>query len=254
MIDFQASIKFWEKLNEKEKDAFKRAVSSASIKTQAEFNRRFHVVEKKLKERGIKFINTDTSGFRNAVADNIKGILKGNEEAIEMILAGIKKAGYKAAFSVVASYNTRDTYKYALKRTMIYNSTNIEKLKKILEKKPLWVKDIYPADGDVIEDRTPELKATLVEDSFLNTWTVKFKMGRVVLKDSHYNPTTKELTFYYKKKMSSGTHNARVVAQGKDGEEHEYAWFFITGTPTKMTLHEGEENNITQEVKEEANE
>ena len=164
----------------------------------------------------------------------------------------IKKAGYKAAFSVVASYNTRDTYRYALKRTMIYNSTSIEKLKKILEKKPIKVTDIYPADGDVIEDRTPELKAVIAADSHLNTATIKFKMGRVVIKDSQYNPTTGQVTHYYKKKISSGTHTARVVAKGLDGTDYEYAWLFIIGKPTKMTLLAGEKNGISDEVKQEA--
>jgi len=166
----------------------------------------------------------------------------------------IKKAGYKLAFSVVPSYNTKETNKFSLKRTMIYNSTTIDKLKEILEKKQLKVKDIYPDDGDVINDNTPELRATLVEDSNLNTATIKFKMGRVVLKDSIYNPITKMLSYSYslnKSKLKNGTHIAKVVAQDNNGNEYESAWLFIVGKPTKLDLLENEKNHISEDIKEE---
>lgn len=163
----------------------------------------------------------------------------------------VAKAGYRAAFSVVASYNTKDTDIYSLKRTMMMNTTTVDKLKRILEKKPLKLSELYPADGDIITDRTPELKAVLVDDSKINTATIKFKMGTVLKKESVYNPETKVLTYYYKDKLPMGTHVAKVVAEGKEGGEHEYAWLFIIGRPTKMNLLEGGENGVTDDVKEE---
>lgn len=166
----------------------------------------------------------------------------------------IKKAGYKLAFSVVPSYNTKDTDKFSLKRTMIYNSTTLDKFKAILEKKQLKIKDIYPDDGDVINDNTPELKATLIEDSHLNTTTIKFKMGRVVLKDSIYNPHTKMVSYSYslnKSKLKNGTHVAKVIAQDNNGNEYESAWLFIVGKPTKMDLLENEKNHISEDIREE---
>lgn len=153
----------------------------------------------------------------------------------------IKKAGYKLAFSVVPSYNTKETDKYSLKRTMIYSSTTIDEFKEILEKKQLKLKEFYPEDGSVIEEQRPVLKAQILEDSYLNTETIKFKMGRVVLKDSIYNPELKMLTYSYTENKSSlprGTHNAKVIALSKDGKMYEYAWSFIIGKPLKINLSE----------------
>jgi TRAP-type C4-dicarboxylate transport system substrate-binding protein len=82
MISYNTSVMFWNKLNEKEKDAFRRAVRIASIKSQAEVDRRLGKVIKELKSKGIEFIETDTSGFKKAVQDNIETILEGNQDAI----------------------------------------------------------------------------------------------------------------------------------------------------------------------------
>jgi TRAP-type C4-dicarboxylate transport system substrate-binding protein len=83
MIDYQTSYAFWQKLNEKEKDVFKRAIRSASIKTKMEVDRRLDAVKKELEGKGIKFIDTDTSGFKKAIVDNIDTILEGNKDAIK---------------------------------------------------------------------------------------------------------------------------------------------------------------------------
>lgn len=82
MISYQTSTMFWDKLSEKEKDVFKRATRVASIKGALEVERRLDGVKADLKKRGIKFIDTDTSGFRKAVQDNIDTILAGNKDAI----------------------------------------------------------------------------------------------------------------------------------------------------------------------------
>ena len=82
MISYQTSMAFWEKLNDKEKDVFKRAVHVASIKGALEVERRLDGAIADLKKRGIEFIDTDTSGFKKAVQDNIDTILDGNKDAI----------------------------------------------------------------------------------------------------------------------------------------------------------------------------
>ena len=143
----------------------------------------------------------------------------------------VEKAGFKAAFSVVPSYNTKDTYRFALKRTMIYNSTTVGQLKAILEKKPIKIKSVYPDDGDVITNGKTELKAELIEDAGINTATIKFAMGRVPLEDSVYDPNTKTLTYTYDKPLPRGVHVASVKAKDMDGFEREYAWSFIVGKP-----------------------
>ncbi|PKL92832.1 MAG: hypothetical protein CVV21_00365 [Candidatus Goldiibacteriota bacterium HGW-Goldbacteria-1] len=147
----------------------------------------------------------------------------------EEVIAFVKKAGYKAGFSVVPSYNTAETDKYALKRTMLYNNSDIEKFKKIFEKKQIKVKSVYPPDSAIIEERIPVIKAELAEDAGINTATIKFMMGRVVLKDSVYNPDTKMLTYEYSTKMTRGTHEVRVIAKDDKGGDYEYAWMFIIG-------------------------
>ncbi len=151
----------------------------------------------------------------------------------------VEKAGYKLAFSVVPSYNTKETHKYSLKRTMIYVSTTIDEFKKILERKQLKLKEFYPGDGDIIEDEQPVLKVKLLEDSNLNIETIKFKIDNIDLKDSIYNPETKMLLYSYKenkKKLKKGMHDIKVIAKGKDGNHYEYAWLFITGRPLKINL------------------
>ena len=82
MIDYQTSYAFWKKLSEKEKDVFKRAIRSASIKTKMEVDRRLDAVKIELESKGIKFIDTDTSGFKTAIVENIDTILEGNKDAI----------------------------------------------------------------------------------------------------------------------------------------------------------------------------
>jgi len=53
--------------------------------------RRLGGVTADLKKRGIEFIETDTSGFKKAVQDNIEEILGGNKDAIEVYWKIIKK-------------------------------------------------------------------------------------------------------------------------------------------------------------------
>ncbi len=149
------------------------------------------------------------------------------------VIQFVRRAGYRAAFSVVASMNTAETDRYALKRTMIYNSTSVDDLKKILEKKPLKVKSHYPSDGQIVKEKMPVIRAELVSDSGLNTTTVKLRMGNVILNTSSYKPETKEITYRYQRKLNKGTHVATVQAEGLDGAKHEYSWLFIIGTPVK---------------------
>jgi TRAP-type C4-dicarboxylate transport system substrate-binding protein len=83
MIDYQTSYAFWEKLSDNEKAVFQRAIKDASVKTRAEVDRRLDSVKKELMDKGIEFIETDTSGFRKAIVDNIDTILEGNQDAIK---------------------------------------------------------------------------------------------------------------------------------------------------------------------------
>ncbi len=91
MISYNTSMIFWSKLNDKEKEAFKNAVKIASEKSSAEVDRRLGEVKEALKAKGIKFIETDTSGFKKAIQDNIEKILAGDKDAIavyQKIMAG----------------------------------------------------------------------------------------------------------------------------------------------------------------------
>jgi uncharacterized protein (DUF488 family) len=114
---------------------------------------------------------------------------------------------------------------------MIYNSTTVEQLKAILEKKPIKVKSVFPDDGDVMINAMPVLKAELIEDAGINTATMKFAMGRVPLEDSVYDSDTKTLTYTYEKPLPKGVHIASIKAKDLNGFEREYAWSFIVGKP-----------------------
>ncbi len=162
----------------------------------------------------------------------------------------IKEAGYEAAFSVVPSFDTEEVNRYSFKRTMVYGTGSMEKFAEIFNSKPIKVTGLYPDDGDVINDRTPELKAEILDDSLLNTATIHFQMGSVDLEKSVYNPTTKMLTYYYENNLVKGTHVGKVCAEGKTGGKYEYSWLFVIGRPTKMNLLEGETNNTLEEGKE----
>ena len=84
MIDYQTSYAFWQKLSDEEKAVFKKAIEEASVITRKEVDKRLEAVKKELQEKGIEFIQTDTSGFRQAIKDNIDTILEGNQDAIKM--------------------------------------------------------------------------------------------------------------------------------------------------------------------------
>lgn len=149
----------------------------------------------------------------------------------------VKKAGYRAAFSVVTGMNTSDTSRYALHRTLIFNSTGVENLKKILLKRPIKVKDIYPSDSDVLEDRTPELRVFLVEDSNINTATIKIKLNNKQLKDVNYDSLIKKVSCYHKKPLSDGAYVVTINAKGFLAEEYEYSWLFVIGKPSNTGLY-----------------
>ena len=91
MISYNTSMAFWSQLTDKEKEVFKKATEVASQKGAAEVEKRLGGVIAELKKRGIEFIETDTSGFKKAVQDNIEEILDGNKEAIEVYWKIMKK-------------------------------------------------------------------------------------------------------------------------------------------------------------------
>ena len=91
MISYNTSMAFWDRLSDKEKEVFKNATKVASQKGAAEVERRLGGVIKELKDRGIEFIETDTSGFKKAIQDNIETILKGNKDAIAVYQKIMKK-------------------------------------------------------------------------------------------------------------------------------------------------------------------
>jgi len=82
MISYQTSTIFWDGLSAKEKEVFKNAVKVASQKGAVEVDRRLGKVIGELKAKGIKIIDTDTSGFKKAVQANIDTILDGDKDAI----------------------------------------------------------------------------------------------------------------------------------------------------------------------------
>ncbi|MCX7698352.1 MAG: polysaccharide deacetylase family protein, partial [Candidatus Goldbacteria bacterium] len=149
----------------------------------------------------------------------------------------IKKAGYRAAFSVVPGVNTSDTPRYALHRTLIFNSTGVESLKKILLKKPIKVKDVYPMDSDIIEDKTPIFSVSLVDDSKINTSTIKFKLNSKELKNINYDFLTKKITCQNGKPLSNGVYVVTINAKGFSGEEYEYSWLFVIGKPADTGIY-----------------
>ncbi len=165
------------------------------------------------------------------------------------ILDIIKKAGYKAAFSVVASWDAKDTNRFAFKRTMILQGMSMKQFVEILEKKPIIIENTYPEDGAIIEETKPVLKAKIVDDSELNTATIKFKAAGDILEGSVYDSKTKELTYAYDKPLKKGVYARYMTALGKDGKsKYEYAWLFIVGKPVNPDLFEAETKDIAEEV------
>ncbi|HDT14725.1 MAG TPA: polysaccharide deacetylase family protein [Firmicutes bacterium] len=154
----------------------------------------------------------------------------------EEIIPFVKAAGFEAAFSVVPSYNINSTPGYALKRHIVYNFTTIEDLKEKFAKKPLKIEIISPRDGWAGREGKLRLQARIVDDSKINTSTVRFRMGRVTLENSSYNPQTKMLIYQYEKDLSWGTHKIAVIAEGNDGSDYEYAWQFVRKNPADKNL------------------
>ncbi len=91
MISYNTSVAFWNKLTDKEKAVFKKATKVASEKGAAEVKKRLGKVVAELKGRGIEFVETDTSGFKKAIKENIDTILEGNKDAIAVYWKIMKK-------------------------------------------------------------------------------------------------------------------------------------------------------------------
>jgi peptidoglycan/xylan/chitin deacetylase (PgdA/CDA1 family) len=141
----------------------------------------------------------------------------------------VVKAGYKACFSVVASYCVKDDDRYTLKRTMIFFKTSMKHFREVLEKKPLKIKVVSPADGDIIDERMPSISAEIADDSLINTATVKLTMGNEEVTGAVYDAAARTLTHKYTRNLPRGLHEARIIADGKDGSKYEYAWMFLIG-------------------------
>lgn len=152
--------------------------------------------------------------------------------------AFVKKAGFRAGFSVVPSYNTADTDRFLLRRTIVYNTTNVSRLRKILEKKPVQIKFVKPGDGAIISSAMPQLSAELANDSMLNTATIHFRIGDTDLPAADYNPATKTLNHVFAKKMKGTLYIVSVQAKGLDGGSYEYAWMFMIGKPVDEKVME----------------
>jgi hypothetical protein len=153
------------------------------------------------------------------------------------IIQIVKKAGYKAAFSVVSGMNVSDTPECALHRNLIFNTTTVKKLKKILDKKPIKVKEVYPADGEILENRYPELKILLAADSDMNTATIKFQLNNKEITDINYDSMARELKCYREKPLSDGVYVATINAKGLNKEEYEYSWLFVIGKTSGIDLN-----------------
>ena len=88
---FSTSNIFWKRLNDREKAAFYKGIEAADKASVAYVNDRLGKAIEDMKSKGIKVIQTDTSGFSKAIADNIEKILAGDKIAIELhkkIMAG----------------------------------------------------------------------------------------------------------------------------------------------------------------------
>ncbi|HNQ12959.1 MAG TPA: phosphopyruvate hydratase [Bacteroidia bacterium] len=98
----------------------------------------FHSLKSVLKEKGYSTNVGDEGGF----APN----LKSNEEAIEMVIKAISKAGYKAGKDIFIALDAAATEFYdAKKKQYIFHKSSNQKLKqeKMVEYWAKWVKD-YP--------------------------------------------------------------------------------------------------------------
>ncbi|MBP7791645.1 MAG: polysaccharide deacetylase family protein [Candidatus Goldbacteria bacterium] len=153
------------------------------------------------------------------------------------IIQIVKKAGYRAAFSVVTGMNVSDTPGYALHRTLIFNSTTVKSLKKILDKKPIKVKEVYPADGEIMEERNPEFHVLLAEDSNLNTATIKFQLNNKEIGKINYDSKIREIKCSREKPLSDGTYVATINAKSLNKEEYEYSWLFVIGKTSGIDLN-----------------
>lgn len=92
-IAYNMSEAFWQSLSAHEKSVFKMAIEIANLRTKIKLDKRFAQAMADMKSQGLKVIETDTSDFQKAIANNIDKILEDNERAIAMYKK-IKKAGY----------------------------------------------------------------------------------------------------------------------------------------------------------------
>lgn len=92
-IAYNTSETFWQSLNDHEKSVFKKAIETADQKTKIKLVKTYADAMADMKAHGITVVETDTSDFQKAVAENIDSILEGNKEAISMYKK-IQEAGF----------------------------------------------------------------------------------------------------------------------------------------------------------------
>jgi peptidoglycan/xylan/chitin deacetylase (PgdA/CDA1 family) len=80
---------------------------------------------------------------------------------IQPVLEVIKEKGYESAATVNGGNNTGGEDPFRLKRTMVLSHHTLHDFASILEKNPLPLKELYPADGAVVSGKNLTLSARI---------------------------------------------------------------------------------------------
>ena len=84
VFSFNTSEAFWKGLSDEEKQVFQAAVRAADQAGRQWVESRKSAMEQAMKDQGVTFIDTDLTGFAQAVRDNIDTILDGNRGAVRI--------------------------------------------------------------------------------------------------------------------------------------------------------------------------
>lgn len=152
-----------------------------------------------------------------------------NFEAVEAARA----AGYRLAFTVNPGANDSTTDPMRLHRYLVVHGTSHEKFASFFDRKPLHVAKVEPADGEVVDTRSPVFSAKILDE--VDPSSVRMFLGDRPLNRVQFKPATGRVTRPLHIQLPRGGHMATIVATDKSGTVRSYTWYFRirkTGKPS----------------------
>jgi peptidoglycan/xylan/chitin deacetylase (PgdA/CDA1 family) len=141
----------------------------------------------------------------------------------DKVVAKAQSMGISMAFGVSPGPNDRTVPGMKLHRNLILFPVKHPSFEEIFESKVLHLTDMYPGDGQLIDDHLPPLQVKVLDSVVPSTVDLGIDNRPI---DYTYDPATRLLTHKAGVKIASGGHILTVKAEDAQGKKYTYSWYF----------------------------